>query len=93
MLKTKIGKSVAIAVPLALIATLLPVWLHLPRQLRYVFSPGFRLGWATEGGPGDLDAFTAVGFAANFLFYLLLVYGILSIIRAFRVPPDGSGRP
>ena len=90
MLKTKIGKAVAIAAPLALLATLLPVWIHLPRQLRYVFSPGFRLGWVTQGGPEDLDAFTAVGFAANFLFYLLLVYGILSIIRAFTLPHDGS---
>lgn len=91
MLKTKIGKSVAIAVPLALLATLLPVWIHLPHQLRYIFSPGFRLGWVTQGGPEDLDAFTAVGFAANFLFYLLLVYGIISIIRAFTLPPDGPG--
>jgi hypothetical protein len=91
MLKTKIGKSVAIAVPLALIATLLPVWLHVPRQLRYVFSPGFRLGWVTEGRE-DLDAFTSVGFAANFIFYLLIVYGVISIIRAFRMPPDESGR-
>ena len=90
MLKTKIGRSVAIAVPLALIATLLPVWLHVPRQLRYIFSPGFRLGWVTQGRE-DLDAFTFVGFCANFLFYLLLVYGILSIVRAFRMPPDDSG--
>jgi hypothetical protein len=42
-------------------------------------------------GREDLDAFTAVGFAANFVFYLLLVYGILSIIRAFRMPPGDSG--
>ena len=91
MFKTKIGKSVAIAVPLALIATLLPVWLHVPRQVRYVFSPGFRLGWATQGGPTDLDAFTAVGFAANFVYYLLIVYGVISIIRAFKMPDD-SGR-
>jgi len=91
MFKTKIGKSVTIAVPLALIATLLPVWIRLPRQLRYVFSPGFRLGWVTQGGPSDLDAFTAVGFAANFVFYLLIVYGVISIIRAFRMPDD-SGR-
>ena len=91
MFKTKIGKSVAIAVPLALIATLLPVWLHIPRQVRWVFSPGFRLGWVTQGGPSDLDAFTAVGFAANFVFYLLIVYGVISIIRAFRMPDD-SGR-
>jgi hypothetical protein len=90
MLKTKIGKSVAIAAPLALLATLLPIWLHLPRQLRYVFSPGFRLGWATQGRE-DLDAFTAVGFAANFVFYLLIVYGVISIIRAFRMPHDDSG--
>jgi len=90
MLKTKIGKAVAISVPLALFATLLPVWIRVPRELRYVFSPGFRLGWVTTGRE-DLDAFTAVGFAANFLFYLLLVYGILSIIRAFRMPPDESG--
>ena len=90
MLKTKIGKSVAIAVPLALLATLLPVWLRVPRQLRYVFSPGFRLGWATTGRE-DLDAFTAVGFAANFVFYLLIVYGVISIIRAFRMPHDDSG--
>ena len=90
MLKTKIGKSVAIAVPLALLATILPMWLHLPRQLRYVFSPGFRLGWATQGRE-DLDAFTAVGFAANFVFYLLIVYGVISIIRAFRMPHDDSG--
>ena len=90
MLKTKIGKSVAIAVPLALIATLLPIWIRLPRQLRYVFSPGFRLGWATQGRE-DLDAFTAVGFAANFVFYLLIVYGVISIIRAFRTPHDDSG--
>jgi hypothetical protein len=90
MLNTKIGKSVAIAVPLALLATLLPIWLHLPRQLRYVFSPGFRLGWATQGRE-DLDAFTAVGFAANFVFYLLIVYGVISIIRAFRMPHDDSG--
>ena len=90
MLKTKIGKSVAIAVPLALIATLLPVWIRLPRQLRYVFSPGFRLGWVTTGRE-DLDAFTAVGFAANFVFYLLIVYGVISIIRAFRMPHDDSG--
>jgi hypothetical protein len=92
MLKTKVGKSIAIAVPLALIATLLPVWLHIPRQVRYVFSPGFRLGWATQGGPSDLDAFTAVGFGANFIFYFLLVYGVISIIRAFRMPPGDSGR-
>jgi len=91
MFKTKIGKSVEIAVPLALIATLLPVWLHIPRQVRWVFSPGFRLGWVTQGGPSDLDAFTAVGFAANFVFYLLIVYGVISIIRAFRMPDD-SGR-
>ena len=92
MLKTKIGKSVAIAAPLAIIATLLPVFLRVPRQLRWVFSPGFRLGWVTQGGPDDLDAFTAVGFAANFVFYLLLVYGIISIVRAFTMPPDDSGR-
>jgi hypothetical protein len=90
MLKTKIGKAIAIAVPLALIATVLPQYLRLPRQLRYVFSPGFRLGWATQGPPGD-EGFTLIAFAANFLFYLLLVYGIISIIRAFRMPDD-SGR-
>ena len=92
MLKTKIGKSVAIAAPLAIIATLLPVFLHVPRQLRWVFSPGFRLGWVTQGGPEDLDAFTAVGFSANFVFYLLLVYGIISIIRAFRIPDDSGNQ-
>ena len=92
MLKTKIGKSVAIAAPLAIIATLLPVFLHIPRQLRWVFSPGFRLGWVTQGGPDDLDAFTAVGFSANFVFYLLLVYGIISIIRAFRMPDDSGNQ-
>lgn len=91
MLKTKIGKSVVIAIPLALIATLLPQWLRMPRQLRYVFSPGFRLGWATQGPPGD-EGFTIIAFAANFIFYLLLVYGVVSIIRAFRMPPDDSGR-
>jgi hypothetical protein len=89
MLKTKIGKAIAIAVPLALIATVLPQYLRLPRQLRYVFSPGFRLGWATQGPPGD-EGFTLIAFAANFLFYLLLVYGIISIIRAFRMPDDSS---
>jgi len=92
MLKTKIGKSVAIAAPLAIIATLLPVFLHIPRQLRWVFSPGFRLGWVTQGGPDDLDAFTAVGFSANFVFYLLLVYGIISIVGAFRMPDDSGNQ-